>query len=52
MTFVDYLVKLLEPYSDKPEFTTCVMKAMEKLGHKVANRDPAMFEPHGIKCNT
>ena len=33
VTFVDYIAQLLSPYANMPEFTICVMKALEKLGH-------------------
>jgi hypothetical protein len=35
MTLVNYFVNFLRPYADMPEFTTCVIKALEKLGHTI-----------------
>lgn len=36
ITLVDYIAELLKPYADLPEFTTCVLKALRKLGHPIA----------------
>jgi hypothetical protein len=36
LTFVDFLVGFLRPYKDELFFTTCVMKAMKKLGHPIS----------------
>ncbi|MBE9572608.1 MAG: hypothetical protein IMF11_18435 [Proteobacteria bacterium] len=67
ITLVDYLVELLKPYTHMPEFTTCVMKALKKLGHSVSERtvcveeneslakkcrlDPARFRACSIECD-
>jgi hypothetical protein len=44
ITFVEYLVNFLRPYKDEPFFTTCVMKALEELGHPV-NKSCRVHEP-------
>jgi hypothetical protein len=64
MTLVDYIYELLIPYADMPEFTSCVMKALEKLGHittekesisgkrcYLVGKDPAKFKACSIECN-
>lgn len=33
ITLVQFIVNFLRPYKDLPEFSTCVLKALEKLGH-------------------
>jgi hypothetical protein len=45
ITLVDYFYELLIPYANMPEFTTCVMKAMEKLGHALAKE--SFYEESG-----
>jgi hypothetical protein len=48
ITFVDYLVNLLKPYKDEPFFTSCIMKAMEKLGHRVNTK--SMYQKPVKNC--
>jgi hypothetical protein len=48
MTLVDYFVNFLRPYANMPEFTTCVMKAMEELGHGVTEKSMYVEEAGSI----
>lgn len=45
MTLVQYFVDFLRPYADLPEFTSCVMKALEKLDHPVNRVSACEWEP-------
>lgn len=33
ITLVQFIINFLRPYRNLPEFSTCVLKALEKLGH-------------------
>lgn len=48
MTLVQYFVNFLRPYKDMPEFTTCVMKALEELGHGV--NTGSMYQESAKSC--
>jgi hypothetical protein len=45
MTLIQFFVNFLKPYADMPEFTTCVMKALEELGHTVTGE--SFYEESG-----
>lgn len=39
ITLVDYFCNFLKPYTHLPEFTSCVMKALERLGQKDSDEE-------------
>jgi hypothetical protein len=48
MTLVQFFVNFLRPYKDMPEFTSCVMKALEKLGHAISGE--SMYQKPAKSC--
>lgn len=48
MTLVQFFVNFLRPYADMPEFVTCVIKALEKLGHPIFGKSMYVEESGAI----